>query len=350
MRMQCACVCNRACVHVHVQVRAVASALLFLRRPPRRPLPQQRAQDHRDQGARVDAGSAARDPAVYATPASNTPACNTPASNTRPAGPGPASRSHVRASAWPGIIRSCILLSIIADSADVQFAQIFAAESIVVTGFVAVSPRRDPTQPSTPIRTLTLALTLARIPSRSSCLWMRCATQRPCCASPSPSASAYGSSAPSCPAQSTSTPQSRHAQATKPRGVTCYVANRRHHAAPPPPRHPATPHRMHMLTCCAFAGQWPLLLEGPLRDAFMGVGSATKQSTIASIDWTITLMLFSSVLSVRNHPDEMDPSPSPGPGPSPNPSPNPNPHQVLNYPGEMAVVRMRCDTKVSERT
>ena len=107
---------------------------------------------------------------------------------------------------------------------------------------------------------------------------------------------------------------------------------------------------MHMLTCCAFAGQWPLLLEGPLRDAFMGVGSATKQSTIASIDWTITLMLFSSVLSVRNHPDEMDPSPSPGPGPSPNPSPNPNPHQVLNYPGEMAVVRMRCDTKVSERT
>ncbi len=48
------------------------------------------------------------------------------------------------------------------------------------------------------------------------------------------------------------------------------------------------------------AGQWPLLMPGPLRDAFMGLGSATKQSTIASIDWTITLMLFSTILSVRN--------------------------------------------------
>ena len=88
----------------------------------------------------MDAGGATRDPAVYATPASN----------SRPATPGPASHSHMRASAWPGIIRSCILLSIIADSADVQFAQIFAAESIVVTGFVAVSAQRDPTQLSTP--------------------------------------------------------------------------------------------------------------------------------------------------------------------------------------------------------
>ena len=37
----------------------------------------------------------------------------------------------------------------------------------------------------------------------------------------------------------------------------------------------------------------------------MGIGSATKQSTIASIDWTITVMLFSSVLSVLNYPGEM---------------------------------------------
>ena len=36
------------------------------------------------------------------------------------------------------------------------------------------------------------------------------------------------------------------------------------------------------------AEQWPLLEPGPLRDAFMGAGSSTKQSTIASIDWTIT--------------------------------------------------------------
>ena len=62
----------------------------------------------------------------------------------------PPTERDVRAPAWPGIIRSCILLSIIADSADVQFAQIFAAESIVVTGFVAVSAQRDPTQPSPP--------------------------------------------------------------------------------------------------------------------------------------------------------------------------------------------------------
>ena len=47
------------------------------------------------------------------------------------------------------------------------------------------------------------------------------------------------------------------------KGLTCYVANRRHHATmPPPPLHLPTPHRMHMLTCCAFAAKWPLLLEG----------------------------------------------------------------------------------------
>ena len=53
------------------------------------------------------------------------------------------------------------------------------------------------------------------------------------------------------------------------------------------------------------AEQWPLLEPGPLRDAFMGAGSNSKQNTIASIDWTITLMLFSSILSVLNYPDEM---------------------------------------------
>eukprot|EP00908_Phaeocystis_cordata_P001855 Transcript_11983.p1 GENE.Transcript_11983~~Transcript_11983.p1 ORF type:complete len:806 (+),score=359.14 Transcript_11983:124-2418(+) len=69
-------------------------------------------------------------------------------------------------------------------------------------------------------------------------------------------------------------------------------------------------------TCIEYpAEQWPLLEPGPLRDAFMGAGSNSKQNTIASIDWTITLMLFSSILS------------------------------VINYPGEMAVVRLRCDTK-----
>ena len=57
----------------------------------------------------------------------------------------------------------------------------------------------------------------------------------------------------------------------------------------------------------------------------MGIGSATKQSTIASIDWTITVMLFSSVLSVLNYPGEMavrraglpplPPAPPPAPGP-----------------------------------
>ena len=61
--------------------------------------------------------------------------------------------------------------------------------------------------------------------------------------------------------------------------------------------------------------QHALIPAGPARDAFMGLGSATKQSTLASIDWTITLMLLSSILS------------------------------VINYPGEMAVVRLRCDTK-----
>ena len=50
-------------------------------------------------------------------------------------------------------------------------------------------------------------------------------------------------------------------------------------------------------------------MPGPLRDAFMGMGSATKQSTIASIDWTITLMLFSTILSVHT----LTPSPWPLP-------------------------------------
>ena len=62
----------------------------------------------------------------------------------------------------------------------------------------------------------------------------------------------------------------------------------------PPCRAPPDP--AHLLTY--LPEQWPLLMPGPLRDAFMGMGSATKQSTIASIDWTITLMLFSTILSV----------------------------------------------------
>ena len=63
------------------------------------------------------------------------------------------------------------------------------------------------------------------------------------------------------------------------------------------------------------AEQVPLLRSGYWRDQFMGLGSASKQSTISSVDWTIVFMLFSSVLS------------------------------VINYPGEMAVVRLRCDTR-----
>ena len=57
----------------------------------------------------------------------------------------------------------------------------------------------------------------------------------------------------------------------------------------------------------------------------MGIGSATKQSTIASIDWTITVMLFSSVLSVLNYPGEMAvrraglPPLPPAPPPAPRP-------------------------------
>jgi len=61
--------------------------------------------------------------------------------------------------------------------------------------------------------------------------------------------------------------------------------------------------------------QYPLLPAGPVRDAFMGAGSASKQSSLASVDWTIMMMLISSILS------------------------------VINYPSEMAVVRLRCDTK-----
>lgn len=61
--------------------------------------------------------------------------------------------------------------------------------------------------------------------------------------------------------------------------------------------------------------QLPLIESGSLRDRFMGLGSASKQTTICSIDWAITVTMFSSIVS------------------------------VLNYPSEMAVVRLRCDTK-----
>ena len=63
-------------------------------------------------------------------------------------------------------------------------------------------------------------------------------------------------------------------------------------------RHAAPPLTQHTYLLTNLPEQWPLLMPGPLRDAFMGMGSATKQSTIASIDWTITLMLFSTILSV----------------------------------------------------
>jgi hypothetical protein len=46
-----------------------------------------------------------------------------------------------------------------------------------------------------------------------------------------------------------------------------------------------------------------------------GLGASSKQSIISSVDWTLTLMLISSILS------------------------------VVHYPGEMAVVRLRCDTR-----
>jgi len=64
------------------------------------------------------------------------------------------------------------------------------------------------------------------------------------------------------------------------------------------------------------AEQAALFDEGSwLRARLQFAGSSTKQSIIGSIDWTLTLMLSSSILS------------------------------VLNYPGEMAVVRLRCDTR-----
>ena len=64
------------------------------------------------------------------------------------------------------------------------------------------------------------------------------------------------------------------------------------------------------------AEQAPLLkLDDPLRSALLGLGASTKQSIVASIDWTVIVLLTSSILS------------------------------VLNYPAEMAVVRLRCDTR-----
>jgi len=63
------------------------------------------------------------------------------------------------------------------------------------------------------------------------------------------------------------------------------------------------------------AEQRPLLEPGPLRDSFMGAGSSSKQSVLTSIDWTIFIMISSVITSV-----------------------------IFN-PSEMAVVRLRCDTK-----
>jgi len=48
---------------------------------------------------------------------------------------------------------------------------------------------------------------------------------------------------------------------------------------------------------------------------FEGLGSTPKQSVISSVDWTVTAMLLSSIIS------------------------------VFFYPEEMAVVRLRCDTR-----
>ena len=54
------------------------------------------------------------------------------------------------------------------------------------------------------------------------------------------------------------------------------------------------------------AEQHPLFdTTGPISRSLMGIGNTTKQATICSIDWTITLMLFSSIVSVINYPDEM---------------------------------------------
>lgn len=63
------------------------------------------------------------------------------------------------------------------------------------------------------------------------------------------------------------------------------------------------------------AEQRPLLEPGPLRDSFMGAGTSSKQSVLTSIDWTIFIMISSVITSV-----------------------------IFN-PSEMAVVRLRCDTK-----
>ena len=53
--------------------------------------------------------------------------------------------------------------------------------------------------------------------------------------------------------------QARPSNQAKGRHLLCGEPPTPCHHAPPPPHLP-TPHRMHMLTCCAFAG--PLLLEG----------------------------------------------------------------------------------------
>ena len=63
-----------------------------------------------------------------------------------------------------------------------------------------------------------------------------------------------------------------------------------------------------------YAGeQRPLLEPGGLRDFLMGFGGTPKQSILASIDWTILVMLTSSIVS------------------------------VIFWPGQMAVVRLRSD-------
>lgn len=62
--------------------------------------------------------------------------------------------------------------------------------------------------------------------------------------------------------------------------------------------------------------QAPLAEQGSaIARAFEAFASTPKQSVISSVDWTIVAMLSSSILS------------------------------VVNYPGEMAVVRLRCDTR-----
>ena len=64
------------------------------------------------------------------------------------------------------------------------------------------------------------------------------------------------------------------------------------------------------------AEQEPLIdASSPLVQTLQGFASSSKQSIVLQVDWTIVAMLFSSILS------------------------------GINYPGEMAVVRLRCDTR-----